>query len=520
VLLAHAALAPALGAQAAAAAAAASLEGAAPRELRAAWVASVGNIDWPSRPGLTAAAQRDELLAILDGAASLHLNALVLQVRPMCDALYASPLEPWSEWLTGAQGRAPDPPWDPLAFAVEQAHARGLELHAWFNPFRARHTKSRTTRPAPNHVGRRMPEAVVAYGEQLWLDPGDPAAQRHSLQVILDVVGRYDIDGVHLDDYFYPYPEPGLEFDDSRSWQLYRSEGGSLSRADWRRANVDRFVARLYASVKQHKVWVKVGLSPFGIARPNVPPGIHAGLDQYAQLYADPCKWLANGWCDYLAPQLYWPVGQREQSYATLLPWWQRQNRLGRHLWPGSFTSRAVAGPDAWPLEEIEQQIACARRVPGVDGHIHFSWRALVADGGRIGNALRRGPYRARALVPSSPWLAGEAPPPPATASLTATRLPAGEVELRWSAATGARWWAVYGRGFDPSPAAGAAAAAGAAGDGRAADASEWQLLATLPGSRTELRLAPGQAPTAAAVAALDRFGRLGRAAVAMAPAR
>ncbi|MDP9348286.1 MAG: family 10 glycosylhydrolase, partial [Gemmatimonadota bacterium] len=283
------------------------------------WVASVANIDWPSRPGLSVAQQQAELLLILDRCAALRMNAVVLQVRPAADALYRSPHEPWSEYLTGEQGR--DPGYDPLEFAIAEAHRRGLELHAWFNPYRARHPSARAPN-APGHVSRTRPEWVKSYGRNLWMDPGEPAVQDQTVRVILDVVRRYDVDGVHLDDYFYPYPENDpatrqpLPFPDSASYARYQAAGGRLGRDDWRRSNVDGLVQRLHREIRSAKPWVRFGISPFSIWRAGFPAGVR-GFDPYEQLYADSRKWLVNGWVDYFAPQLYQPIGHTAQGYPT-----------------------------------------------------------------------------------------------------------------------------------------------------------------------------------------------------------
>jgi uncharacterized lipoprotein YddW (UPF0748 family) len=381
-----------------------------PREFRAAWVASVANIDWPSRPGLSTWEQQAELLAILNRATALRLNAVVLQVRPAADALYESKLEPWSEYLTGDMGRAPEPAWDPLAFAVREAHARGLELHAWFNPFRAHHAAG-TPDFASTHVSRTKASLVRQYGRWQWMDPGDAATREHSLDVILDVVRRYDIDGVHIDDYFYPYKERdargrAIDFPDSASWAAYRREGGTLSRDDWRRRNVDRFVERLHARIKGAKPWVKVGISPFGIWRPGHPASVR-GLDPYVELYADSRKWLRNGWLDYLSPQLYWPIAAPNQSYPVLLRWWVEENVKRRHIWPGNYTSRIGAADSSYRFTagEVAEQIRLTRRQPGATGNVHFSMQALMANMDGIADSLLAGPYAAPALVPASPWL-------------------------------------------------------------------------------------------------------------------
>ncbi len=307
------------------------------REFRAAWIATVGNSCWPSKPGLTTAQQKAELLAILDRAAALKLNAVIFQVRPACDALYQSSIEPWSEYLTGIQGRAPSPFYDPLAFAVAEAHKRGLELHAWFNPFRAHHAQA-VSPIAPNHVSRAHPEWVRPYGKLLWLDPGEPAVRDYSVRVVMDVVKRYDVDGVHFDDYFYPYAETNsagvkMDFHDDATWKKFGASSG-LARDDWRRHNVDLFINEIYHHIKAEKPWVKFGISPFGIWRPQNPPGIK-GFDAYSEIYADSLKWLHEGWCDYFSPQLYWGIEPPAQSFPALLAWWNGQNIRHRHIWPG-----------------------------------------------------------------------------------------------------------------------------------------------------------------------------------------
>jgi uncharacterized lipoprotein YddW (UPF0748 family) len=365
------------------------------QEFRGAWVATVFNLDWPSKAGLPASEQQAQLRAILDRAAQLKLNAILLQVRPASDALYASAREPWSAFLTGKQGVSPG--YDPLAFAITEAHARGIELHAWFNPFRAA-TGSKGPF-APNHVTQTHPEWVRRYGGQLWLDPGEPKARQYVLDVILDVVKRYDIDGVHIDDYFYPYPKGGADFPDDATWKTFGASSGK-SRADWRRDNINRFVADMYHQVKAAKPSVRVGISPFGIWRPHVPETIEAQLDAFSQLFADSRLWLQNGWCDYLAPQLYWPSAPAKQSFPVLLEWWRSQSREGRPVWPGLATERIGA---RIPAKEIADQIALTRRgVPAgtAPGHIHWSMAALMRDQGGVDEALSQDAYRERAESP------------------------------------------------------------------------------------------------------------------------
>jgi uncharacterized lipoprotein YddW (UPF0748 family) len=383
------------------------------REFRGAWIATVNNSVWPSQKGLSTAEQKAELIALLDRAARLKLNAIIFQVRPACDALYSSTLEPWSEYLTGTMGQAPEPFYDPLAFAVAQAHQRGLELHAWFNPYRALHFTSKSP-IATNHISKTRPDLVRKYGDYLWLDPGERDVQDHSLKVVMDVVKRYDVDGVHFDDYFYPYPEKDKsgEEQDFPDWQSRKryGAGGTLSRDDWRRENVNTFVQRAYESVKAAKPWVQFGISPFGIWRPKNPPQIQ-GLDAYAKLYADARKWLANGWLDYCAPQLYWAIDAKEQSFPALLSWWSAQNVKDRHLWAGINSLKVGSG---WQPEDIVNQIRLTRGQAGISGQIHWNLSALMNTGNKLGYVLAKEVYAQPALTPASPWLSTNAPGRPA----------------------------------------------------------------------------------------------------------
>jgi uncharacterized lipoprotein YddW (UPF0748 family) len=393
----------------------------APREFRAAWIASVANIDWPSRPGLSVGELRAEMKTLLDTAVAVGLNAVILQVRPAADAFYHSPFEPWSEYLTGQQGKAPGWFYDPLNDWVAEAHGRGLELHAWINPYRARHPSAKGPL-APEHLANQRPDVVRTYGDFLWMDPAEPAAQRRTLDVAADLVARYDIDGLHIDDYFYPYPIDApagsrvagkVDFPDDAAWQRYRKSGGSLSRADWRRSNVDKLVRDLYATVRSVKPWVRFGISPFGIGRPDLrPPGVE-GFSQYDQLYADVELWLEQGWMDYCAPQLYWPSDRKAQPFGVLLDYWISRNPKGRHMWPGLFTSSVAETPKGWAAEEIVRQVAQTRERPAATGHIHFSMIALQQDRRGVAGRLRTETYAQPALAPATPWLSTQVPEAP-----------------------------------------------------------------------------------------------------------
>jgi uncharacterized lipoprotein YddW (UPF0748 family) len=398
------------------------------REFRGVWVATVGNIDWPSKKDLATAEQKAELVRIMDRAVQLNLNSLVFQVRPACDAMYASQLEPWSEYLTGTMGKAPQPFYDPLAFAIDEAHKRGLELHAWFNPYRAGHPSSKSIISA-NHISKRHPELVRQYGKYLWLDPSEKAVQDYSLSVVMDVVRRYDVDGVHFDDYFYPYKEKDekgneLDFPDDASWRRV-ARTSKMDRDDWRRENINSFIQRVYGSIKATKPWVKFGVSPFGIWRPGTPSQID-GFDAYAKLYADSRKWLSKGWVDYFAPQLYWSIASKEQSYPVLLKWWRQQNPKGRNIYPGLDATKTLGRADAqdnerrrprepWAPDEIVNQIRLARSEPGVTGHILWNMKSLMR-GTNLASALARDVYKQPALVPPSPWLGSGSPVKPSLA--------------------------------------------------------------------------------------------------------
>ncbi|MBV9865212.1 MAG: family 10 glycosylhydrolase [Abitibacteriaceae bacterium] len=405
-----------------------------PREFRGVWVVSVGNGNWPSRCDLTADQQKAELIAILDRAVQLKLNAIVLQIRPVSDALYNSPKEPWSAFLTGQLGQPPNPLYDPLAFAVEEAHKRGLELHAWYNPFRA--TLTVKNGPVPlNHVTQTHPELVRQYGKDLWLDPGEPGSTNYVLSVVQDIVRRYDIDGIHIDDYFYPYVikdanKNNVDFPDDATYQNYVQGGGTLTRHDWRRDNINNFVRRFYEMVKAEKPWVKVGISPFGIWRPKNPPSVE-GMDAYEEIYADSKLWLNKGWADYFAPQLYWAIAAPKQSYPDLLKWWTEQNTQHRNLWVGNYTGRlSFTDPKtSFKLEEIPAQVQATRNQPGATGNIHFDMDVLMKNQD-LANLLMQGVYAQPALVPASPWLDSV---PPAQPKLNLTKTTNG-TSLNWQA--------------------------------------------------------------------------------------
>ena len=379
-------------------------------EFRAAWVATVANINWPSKGGLSTYQQQQEAIKLLDFLQSHNFNAVIFQVRPQADALYKSDLEPWSYFLTGEQGKAPEPFYDPLDFWIKEAHERGLELHVWLNPYRAHHTTGGEIK-ASSIIKKRPELAVELANGMWWLDPAKKETQDHSAAVVMDIVKRYDIDGVHFDDYFYPYDSynNGKDFPDNTSWDAYQKNEGKLSRGDWRRDAVNTFIKRIYKEIKAEKPNVKFGLSPFGIWRPGYPQSV-AGYDQYDKLYADAKLWLNEGWIDYFTPQLYWRINQYGQSFPELLGWWESENTKNRHLWPGINVG---LGGDEKNVDETINQIMITRgMLPESPGTVHWSVGPLMKQE-NLAKALLEGPYRKKALIPPSPWIDDSAPEAP-----------------------------------------------------------------------------------------------------------
>ncbi|MGH8045846.1 MAG: glycoside hydrolase family 10 protein [Chthoniobacterales bacterium] len=346
-------------------------------EMRAAWVASVYNLNFPSKPGLSASAQQAQIIRILDAARAAKLNALMVQVRPECDALYQSSIEPWSRFLTGTQGK--NPGYDPLAFFIAEGKKRGIAIHAWINPYRAAtHTSDDRN---SKHVANQLPGSTRRLKSMLWLDPGSAEVQDHVVAVVRDIVRRYAVAGVHLDDYFYPYPETyGGSFPDSATYARYQAKGGKLSRADWRRNNVNTMVRKLSAAVHA-RPGCKFGISPFGIYTKGQPSTVRAGLDQLNELYADPVAWAQQGWVDYLAPQLYWEDGG-PQSFSTLLRWWRNPGvSNGVPIYPGIDIDRLIS--QGRSAAEISRQLGLERSIGprnGGGGFLLWDFNPLLRD--------------------------------------------------------------------------------------------------------------------------------------------
>ncbi|MFJ2904905.1 glycoside hydrolase family 10 protein [Streptomyces sp. NPDC087212] len=352
-------------------------------EMRGVWLATVANRDWPSRTGLTAAAQRAELIAHLDKAARDRLNAVMFQVRPTADALWPSPYEPWSQYLTGTQGV--DPGWDPLQTAVTEAHARGLELHAWFNPYRiANHTDP--SKLAASHPARTHPEWVVTYGGKLYYNPGLPEVRAFVQDAMVDAVRRYPVDAVHFDDYFYPYPVAGQTFDDDEAYDRYGA--GFPDRAAWRRDNIDRLVREMAARIKETRPTTRFGISPFAVWRNATTDArgsdTAAGVQTYDDLCADTRKWVQEGWIDYIVPQVYWNIGFPAADYATLVNWWAdvaRDSKTRLYIGEALYKAGDPAQPAAWQdPAELSRHLTLAKKYPQVRGHVFFAAKEVTTD--------------------------------------------------------------------------------------------------------------------------------------------
>lgn len=354
-----------------------------PAAFRGMWIATIANRDYPSRPGLTAARQRAELESLLDLAVRRRMTAVVLQIRPSADALWPSPYEPWAQCLTGVQGA--DPGWDPLGTAVAEAHARGLELHAWCNPYRVA-THADPTRLVADHPVRRHPEWALTYDGKLFYDPGVPEVRRFVQDAMLDAVRRYDIDALHWDDYFYPYPVQGQRLDDDETFRKYGA--GFTDRAAWRRNNTDLLVSETAARIKEIKPGVSFGISPFGVWRnaSTDPAGSDTGptVQTYDDLYADTRRWIRERWIDYVVPQLYWHIGAPTTDYAKLVPWWDAVVRdTGVRLYIGEALYKVgdPAQPAPWQdARELAKHVELARRYPNVGGHCYFAAREVAKD--------------------------------------------------------------------------------------------------------------------------------------------
>ena len=376
------------------------------REFRAAWIQSVNG----QFRGMPTEKLKQNLIGQLNSLQKAGINAIIFQVRPEADALYASRLEPWSRFLTGVQGKAPEPYWDPMQFMIDECHKRGMEFHAWINPYRTKTTLK--SELAPNHVYNIHPEWFVTYGDQLYFDPALPESRRHICMVVSDIVSRYDVDAIHMDDYFYPYPIKGKDFPDDASFA--RFGGGFSNKGDWRRSNVNVLIKKLHETIREIKPWVKFGVSPFGIYRneSSDPLGSKTkGLQNYDDLYADVLLWAREGWIDYNIPQIYWHIGHPVADYETLVKWWAR-NTENRPLFIGQSVMNTVqnADPKNPSINQIPRKMALQRAYQTIGGSCQWPASAVVENVGKYRDALIAEYHKYPALPPVFDFIDNEAP--------------------------------------------------------------------------------------------------------------
>ena len=376
------------------------------REFRAAWIQSVNG----QFRGMPTEKLKQNLIGQLNSLQKAGINAIIFQVRPEADALYASRLEPWSRFLTGVQGKAPEPYWDPMQFMIDECHKRGMEFHAWINPYRTKTTLK--SELAPNHVYNIHPEWFVTYGDQLYFDPALPESRRHICMVVSDIVSRYDVDAIHMDDYFYPYPIKGKDFPDDASFA--RFGGGFSNKGDWRRSNVNVLIKKLHETIREIKPWVKFGVSPFGIYRneSSDPLGSKTkGLQNYDDLYADVLLWAREGWIDYNIPQIYWHIGHPVADYETLVKWWAR-NTENRPLFIGRSVMNTVqnADPKNPSINQLPRKMALQRAYQTIGGSCQWPASAVVENAGKYRDALIAEYHKYPALPPVFDFMDNEAP--------------------------------------------------------------------------------------------------------------
>lgn len=376
------------------------------REFRAAWIQSVNG----QFRGMPTEKLKQNLIGQLNSLQKAGINAIIFQVRPEADALYASRLEPWSRFLTGVQGKAPEPYWDPMQFMIDECHKRGMEFHAWINPYRTKTTLK--SELAPNHVYNIHPEWFVTYGDQLYFDPALPESRRHICMVVSDIVSRYDVDAIHMDDYFYPYPIKGKDFPDDASFA--RFGGGFSNKGDWRRSNVNVLIKKLHETIREIKPWVKFGVSPFGIYRneSSDPLGSKTkGLQNYDDLYADVLLWAREGWIDYNIPQIYWHIGHPVADYETLVKWWAR-NTENRPLFIGQSVINTVqnADPKNPSINQLPRKMALQRAYQTIGGSCQWPASAVVENVGKYRDALIAEYHKYPALPPVFDFIDNEAP--------------------------------------------------------------------------------------------------------------
>jgi len=386
------------------------------REFRGIWIATVNNLDWPNKAGEPSKNQKRELINILDTLEKLNFNAVIFQIRPAADAIYKSETEPWSTYLTGQQGKAPDVNWDPLQFMTEECHKRGIEIHAWLNPFRIQ--QNLTDKLSNKNVAVKHPDWVVTYGTRTYLDPGIPEVRDYLKKIVDEVVSNYDIDAIHFDDYFYPYPIANTSFPDTLSFKKYNREFPSDKIEDWRRANVDSIIFSLSKTIKKIKPSVKFGISPFGVwenyTSDYTGSVTSAGTTNFSHLFADVIKWQQNGWIDYLIPQIYWEIGHPTVDYITLANWWN-ERAFDHHVYIGHALYKLSEGtsPSWKSTREMPEQILISRKMNNIGGNAFFRMKYIDMNPNSFKDQLQNDLYTNKALVPVMPWIDSIAPLPP-----------------------------------------------------------------------------------------------------------
>ncbi len=417
------------------------------RELRAVWIATVENIDWPSKSGLPVEQQKAEMIELLELANDYHLNTVIFQIRPAADAFYNSSSEPWSAWLTGEQGKPPDPFYDPLQFTIDECRKRGLDIHVWINPYRAIRDTA-TSSVSPEHITQLRPDLFLTYGPTVYFNPGLPETRDYISHITSEIVRNYDIDAVHMDDYFYPYRIADLEFPDDSAFHSYPMGFSPEQKDDWRRNNVDLIIRQIYDSIKAVKPHVQFGISPFGVWRnswqDSLGSATNAGQTNYDDLYSDVLKWQREGWIDYIAPQLYWQIGMKTADYAVLADWWSR-NTYGCPLFVGQAIYRinSESKVEAWQSsDEIIRQIQLNRSLPYMGGSIFFSAKYLRSNPGGLKENLLNQVYQTKALCPVNPRIVPVSAEVPRNPVMTIKK---DTVYLNWDRGTSAnKYYVIY----------------------------------------------------------------------------
>jgi uncharacterized lipoprotein YddW (UPF0748 family) len=416
------------------------------REMRAVWMATVANIDWPSASNLSSDQQQKEFIELLDLCKEYNMNTVVFQIRPAADAFYNSAFEPWSQWLTGKQGKRPEPYYDPLEFVSVECRKRGLDLHVWINPYRAV-SDINSNRTSPNHLSNTHPDWFITYGKTKIFDPALPQTRDFVAKVVSDIVRRYDIDAIHMDDYFYPYRIDGLEIPDNKSFRTYSRGYAANQRDDWRRNNVDLIVKQLHDSIKSIKPWVEFGISPFGVWRNSSkdPAGSNtkAGQTNYDDLFADVLKWQREKWIDYVTPQVYWEIGKTIADYAVIAEWWSR-NTFGTQLYIGQapYKIDPEAKEKSWQsADEIINQVKLNRKYPEIAGSMYYSAKFMRKNPLNIQQKLLSSYYRYPALTPLNARIEPVVAQDPADVKYSADN---GKLQLSWEKGVNTKSFVIY----------------------------------------------------------------------------